>query len=140
MIKKIKSKIAFSLIEVIVASSILSITVFWVYKLIWENSKLINNSDNYLQLNSLFPVLQECIKNKWPSSFSSDSINSEKQFNFWSNLNWCEIWTTSNIIIDNIEYFLKSTLLENNSKYIKLELEIEWDWSAIEKKDFRLYK
>ena len=135
-----KNKKAFSLIEVIVASAILSITVFWVYKLIWENSKLISNSDNYLKLNSLFPVFQECIKNKWYSTFSSDSDNSEKNFNFWTDLNWCEIWTGNKIIIDNIEYYLKSKLLEKKSEYIDFELQIEWDWIAIKKKEFRLYK
>ena len=55
---------AFSLIEVVIAAGILSVTVFGVYKLIGENHKLINNSDNYLTLNNLFIPLQECIKNK----------------------------------------------------------------------------
>ena len=55
-----KNNKAFTLIEVIVATGILMISVFWVYKLIWENAKLINNSDNYLQLNLLFSPLSSC--------------------------------------------------------------------------------
>ena len=130
---------AFSLIEIIMASAILSITVFWVYKLIWENSKLMNNSENYLQLNSLFPVFQECIKNKWYSSFSD---NTTTKFNFWDNLNWCKTDSSTWVVIDNIEYFLEAKIESGNKKtdFIDFELQIEWDWVAIEKKDFRLYK
>jgi prepilin-type N-terminal cleavage/methylation domain-containing protein len=135
-----KNKKAFTLIEVIIASAILSITVFWVYKLIWENSKLINNSDNYLQLNSLFPAFEECIKNKWYSSFSGDLENSTKKINFWNNLNWCEIWNSNNVVIDNIEFFLETKIISKKNNYIDFELKIEWDWIAIEKKEFRLYK
>jgi prepilin-type N-terminal cleavage/methylation domain-containing protein len=130
---------AFTLIEVIVASAILSITVFWVYKLIWENAKLINNSNNYLQLNSLFSVFEECIKNKWYSNFLD---NSTTKFNFWNNLIWCETDSSTWVIIDNIEYFLEAKIDYGNKKtdYIDFELKIEWEWVGIEKKDFRLYK
>jgi len=57
-----KNKIAFTLVEVVVATSILMVSVFGVYKLIGENMKLINNNDNYLQLHSLFPALESCIE------------------------------------------------------------------------------
>jgi prepilin-type N-terminal cleavage/methylation domain-containing protein len=136
----IKIKKAFSLIEIIIASAILSVTVFWVYKLIWENSKLINNSWNYLQLNNLFLNLEECIESKWFSSFSSDSALDIIKFNFWNDLNWCEIWTSNKILIDNIEYYLEWKIKEKKINYIDFELNIEWDWVWIEKKEFRLYK
>lgn len=55
-------KKAFSLIEVVVATWILSIAVFWVYKMIWENNKIINNSNNFLNKTALFPVLETCIE------------------------------------------------------------------------------
>jgi len=134
-----KNKKAFTLIEVIIASAILSITVFWVYKLIWENSKLINNSDNYLQLNNLFLNSEECIKSKKADflSFNSWAI---KKINFWATLTWCELWNSDSIIIDNINYYINTKIASKQANFSDIELEIEWDWIWIEKKDFRLFK
>lgn len=137
---KQKNKKAFSLIEIIIASSILSITVFWVYKLISENYKLINNSENYLQINNLFLVFQECIKNKNYTTFSGDILNKKRKFNFWTDLKWCEIVTSSWVILNNIEYYLTSETTGTWINYIDFELKIEWDWIWIESKNFRLYK
>ena len=137
---KQKNKRAFSLIEIIIASSILSITVFWVYKLISENYKLINNSENYLQINNLFLVFQECIKNKNYTTFSDDILNEKRNFNFWTDLKWCEIVTSSWVILNNIEYYLSSETTGTWINYIDFELKIEWDWIWIESKNFRLYK
>lgn len=137
---KQKNKRAFSLIEIIIASSILSITVFWVYKLISENYKLINNSENYLQINNLFLVFQECIKNKNYTTFSGDTLNEKRKFNFWTDLKWCEIVTSSWVILNNIEYYLSSETTGTWINYIDFELKIEWDWIWIESKNFRLYK
>ena len=134
-----KNKKAFTLIEVIIASAILSITVFWVYKLIWENSKLINNSDNYLQLNNLFLNLEECIKSK-KTDFLLLSSWATQKINFWATLTWCELWASNTVLIDNINYYLKSKITWTWANYIDFELEIEWEWVAIEKKDFRLFK
>lgn len=97
-----KNKYAFSLIEVIIATAIISVTVFWVYKLIWENTKIISNSWNYLQLYSLFPVIEWCIEN----------LNSNFTWTIWiyyfylgNNIQSCE-YNSSWTIIDNIEYKL----------------------------------
>jgi len=91
---------AFSLIEVIVASVILSIAVFGVFKLIWENQKLINNSDNYKTTTSLFIPFQECIENIFWNSKSTWQ-------HFYLNLENCGTWSTQTwIILDNIEYIL----------------------------------
>ncbi len=134
------NKKAFSLIEVIIAASILSVTVFWVYKLIWENAKLINNSWNYLQLNTLFPALEECMKSK-PMSIYPNSWTIK--FNFWSDLNWCEISipTSTGVTIDNIEYILEWKIIDNQSpEYIDWELKIEWDWVGTSTGTFKLIK
>jgi prepilin-type N-terminal cleavage/methylation domain-containing protein len=64
---------AFTLIELIVATSILSITVFWIYKLIWENSKVVTNSNIITKTALLFPVVEACIDNLSPG-FESGSI------------------------------------------------------------------
>ena len=132
-----KNKKAFTLIEVVIATAILSITVFWVYKLIWENSKLINNSDNYLQLNNLFLNLEECIKNK-KTDYYSNSLNSIKKYDFWNDLKWCNNNSSTWVLIDNINYKLESKLTWTGSNYIDFELKIEWDWVGVEKKEFRL--
>ena len=134
-----KNKTAFTLIEVIIASAILSVTVFWVYKLIWENTKLINNSGNYLQLNNLFLNLEECIKNK-KSYFLSLSSWATKKINFWNTSTWCVIWNSTPVNIDNIDYYLESKITWTWSNNIDFELKIEWDWVWIEKKYFRLLK
>lgn len=98
------NKKAFSLIEVVVATSILSIAVFWVYKMIWENNKIITNSNNYLNKTSLFPVLETCIEQSWITSWT-------KYIDLWSDLKSCAT-SNSEIInkIDNIEYVLKVSL------------------------------
>ena len=133
-----KNKKAFTLIEIIIATWILSIAVFWVYKLIWENSKLINNSDNYLQLNNLFLNLEECIKSKKNDIKTKNNWDIVK-INFWNDLKWCNISTTDNKVeINNIDYFLNAEINDKQNNYIDLELSIEWDWIWKEKKDFRL--
>ena len=133
-----KNKKAFTLIEIIIATWILSIAVFWVYKLIWENSKLINNSDNYLQLNNLFLNLEECLKSKKDDIKIKNNWDIVK-INFWNDLKWCNILTTDNKVeINNIDYFLNAEINDKQNNYIDLELSIEWDWIWKEKKDFRL--
>jgi len=127
-----KNKIAFTLVEVVVATSILMISVFGVYKLIWENSRLINNNDNYLQLHSLFPALESCIDkigyNNFSYTFPSDIWKTNK-YDFWNNMNWCINNSSSwKIILDNIEYSLSSKVLSWGIDFIDFELEISWDW------------
>ena len=109
-----KSKQPFSIIEVVTATIILSIAVFWVFKLISENQKIINNSDNYNTATSLFLPFQECIENIW-----SWTLNNQI---FYINLNNC---TKSNsqtwIIINNTEYSLYWSWISDNKfdLYIK---------------------
>jgi len=133
---------AFSLIEVVIAAGILSVTVFGVYKLIGENSKLINNSDNYLTLNNLFIPFQECIKNKWISWFSSDNIWDKIDFNFGTNfdeLDECNKWWSNIIKLNNIEYTLIWEIVSKNTDSINWKLKIEADWVWSKKIDFLQY-
>ena len=113
----------FSLIEVIVASSILSISVFGVYKLIWENTKIINNSSNSVQLNYFFPIIEECIANIWFWNFSH-TIWYEYDFNLWLNNNECSTWTLNKVNIDNIDYDIKWVIKDYQLNYIDWELSI----------------
>lgn len=118
-----KIKIAFSLIEVVIATSIISITVFWVYRLIWENTKIISNSWNYLQANSLFPVLEECIKN-----INSDFLILSGAYDIylWGSLTWCII-SSNKTNIDNIDYSLSALITNTWSNYIDWGLSISSD-------------
>ena len=116
----------FSLIEVVIATSIITITVFWVYKLIWENSKIISNSSNYLQVNSLIPVLQECLEDIGFNNLYS-SVWEEYTIGLWNSwfLNECNKNSTDSIIIDNIEYNMSVEIIDiSTDEYIEWELAI----------------
>ena len=101
--KILKNK-AFTLVEILISAVILSVTVFWVYKLIWENTKIINNSDNYLQANILLQNAVECIEHIWFLNFKNTGLNNH-EFNFWSTQTWCLTWSQL-VSIDNIDYKL----------------------------------
>ncbi len=134
-----KQKIAFSLLEVVVASLILTITVFWTFKLIWENQKLISNASNYKNTTSLFIPLIECIKHISYSWFDDKSEWKTHYINFWDDLNWCEIWKNKTKI-NNIEYELSWKIIKHEIwKYITFNLKIISDYSKLEK-EFNLLK
>lgn len=112
---KFNKKIAFSLIEVIIATSIISITVFWIYKLISENTKIINNSWDYLQANSLFPIIEECLDNIWFENFWTWTY----VFTLSGWLNECSTWSLDEEVnIDNLNYQLMWIAEDKTSEYI----------------------
>ena len=120
----IQNKRAFSLVEVVVATTILSMSVFWIYRLIWENSKILTHSSNYTQANMLFRSIEECIDNIGITVFSGSNIQNYK-FNFWSDMNWCFVWELDPVILDNIEYELSWTI--TNSWYVLWNKYIDWE-------------
>ncbi len=111
------------MIEVIIATSILTISVFWVYKLIWENTKIITNSSNFIQANYIFPIFEECIENIWFNSYMQN-IWQEYFFNFWNDKKECKIWTNNGVIIDNLEYILKWKIINYWTWFIDWELSV----------------
>jgi len=118
------NKKAFSLIEVIVATSILSIAVFWVYKMIGENSKIVINSNNYLNTSLLFPIIETCIDSNW--------ITTSKYIDLWIDYKSCN-YSDTNIInkIDNIDYVLFADMKDNTpSKSRILEISVSSDYTA----------
>ena len=117
----VKNKSAFTLIEVVIATSIITLTVFGAYKLIWENIKIINKSWNLQQTKALFPLLEECIENIWFNTFSL----SEYSFNFWIDNLGCSIWDSNDIIIDNIGYEIKWVIINSTIDFIDWELSIK---------------
>lgn len=107
----------FSLIEVIVATSILTIAVFWIFKLIWENSKILANSQNYIQANLLLQPSKECLDYLLKIS----DLNTVKTTLSWayldlSDFNWvCVIWNNLTVnTLDNIDY---SIYIEKNNEW-----------------------
>jgi len=126
-----KLKKWFSIIEIVISTAILTIWVFWVYKLIWNNMNFIANNENLLQLNMLYIPFRECIKSIWYNSLSWN-YNSWDSFsiNFWSDNMWCFTWiynTTydfSWVILQNQEYFMYGKIIQKTSTWIKLELNI----------------
>lgn len=124
--KKLNNLSAFTLIEVMVAASILSITVFGVYKLIGENTKLVSNHEQYSFANTLFPTLQECIEHLGFTNFNDSTTY---YFNFWTNWDDCNSETslTNTIELDNIEYTLSGTTSSDISQKIDWTLEVQSD-------------
>ena len=120
----LQKKSAFSLIEVVIATSILSLSVFGVYKLIWENIKLMNRSDVYLTANHLFPTVQECVSNKWFAYFKMQSPTTY-YLTFWTGSIGCMFWTNAvSVNLDNIEYTLQANITNSGSNFIDFDLSV----------------
>lgn len=150
-----KSKNAFSIIEIIISTIILTIWVFWVYKLIWNNMNYIANNENLLQLNMMYNPLRECIKSIWYNSLSW-SYNSWDDFsiNFWQDNTECLTWSYNNtydftwVVLQNQEYYMYSKIIEKTATQIKLELNIyntlNWylfkSWSTNEDNKYLIIK
>lgn len=121
-----KTKKWFSLIEIIIATWIITISVFWVYRLIWENTKLINGSWNYTQAYSLFPVFKECLINIWIDWITDKSIWSEYWIFLWDDFDSCEL-SNSWVVLDNIDYYLLWNITNASSDFIDWQLNINSD-------------
>lgn len=134
-----KNKRAFSLIEVVIATWIISVSVFWVYKMIWENTKIINKSSEYFQINTLFQSLEECIENKWNIDFYW-IIWDEYSFVLWNNYKDCDIESLWSNTINWINYFLRWKIIEKNTDYINWQLEISSDNNSVITQEFKQIK
>lgn len=129
---------AFSLIEVLIATTILSIAVFWVYKLIGENTKIINNSDNYVQAHTMIPNIIACIENIWFDTFESSPTQSY-QFEFWSTGTWCILWANT-VTVDNIDYQLYGNITNSGSNYIDRNIRVRSDAIGSVTKNYKQIK
>ncbi len=132
-----KSTKAFSLIEIIISISILTIWVFWVYKLIWNNMNLLSNNENFITLNSLYNPFKECLNSIWYNSLST-KYNSWDTFsvNFWENNLWCATWSYNEnlnfswVSLNNQNYFLYAKVIWKDINKINLETNIFNDTSG----------
>lgn len=104
------TKNAFTLIEIIISTIILTTWVFAIYSLLTINSNNLNNYDTLITSKDLFENMQECIKKIWISWFSSSQT--WYSFNFWTDNNLCLTWSYNTSLsfswvkLDNKEYFL----------------------------------
>lgn len=101
------SQYGFSLIEVIVSTIILTIWVFWVYKLIGNNMALLGKNEVQLTMKTLNKNFQECLTNKYDSITVGDF-----SMNFWIDNMWCELnefqenYNFTGVVINNQDFFL----------------------------------
>lgn len=119
------SKKAFSILEVLIASLVLSVTVFWVYKLIGENSRLIGNKDIFTQKNILLLNAQKCL-NYWGFSELKNAAINDMSINFGANNSSCFTGTY------NTDYSFPSVNMNATNYYISAQITNSWatfiDW------------
>ncbi len=145
---KYKSKNAFSIIEVVVSSIILSLSVFWIYKLIAENNKLINNSNNFLDANILITNSITCLENFWFDNLKSSNFNSQIWSIYFENTltGKCLTWTYDSdysftwVILNNLDYYLYAKITGSWSDYLYWNLWVynESVWKV--EKDWKMWK
>lgn len=126
-----KNKKWFSLIEVIIATSIISITIFGIYKLISENTKSVEKSNMILTTTNLFSVLENCIENNYGSWY----------LYLWTDLKSCNFQNSQiENNIDWIYYIISSKEKASNSKITiwetKIFSEFLWTktWTYVQRK------
>lgn len=138
-----QNKKAFTLVEIIISTIILTAGVFGIYKLLSINTNNLNNYDNQFQIESLFSNIQECIKSIWYNSFSS--TQTWYSFSFWTDNKWCFTWAYNTsldfswVILDNREYLLYWSALLSTNK-IDWQLFVKEASSSGQTRNFTLYK
>lgn len=121
-----KNNRAFTLLELVVATTILTISVFWVYKLISENTKSIENSNYYYNAKLLFPSVNACIDNTKIND--TIEINDTVYISFWENLDECiALDSPTTNLIDNIDYGFKAT--KTDEKEWEIEIFSLYAWT-----------
>ncbi|MDD4151724.1 MAG: hypothetical protein PHR68_03860 [Candidatus Gracilibacteria bacterium] len=104
------TKKAFTLVEIIISTIILTTGVFAIYSLLTINSNNLNNYDTLITSKDLFENMQECIKKIGIAGFSSSQTG--YSFNFGTDNNSCltgsynTSLSFSGVKLDNKEYFL----------------------------------
>ena len=82
---------------------------------------------------NVFLPLESCIEKIWYDGFWDKTIWKVYDFDFWnSQMNWCTNSSLSLIIIlDNLEYYLSSTVLQSWVDFMDFETKIfaDWVWS-----------
>ncbi|MCP4523510.1 MAG: hypothetical protein GY828_04795 [Candidatus Gracilibacteria bacterium] len=130
------AKKAFSLIELIVATSILTLTVFGVLKLIGENTKTISNAQLSSQLNYLLQPTKECLGSIGISTLQAEGTTVYVNIGSPDNP-LCLIGNSNTLLtIDGIEYQIKADKISYNTKYIRWNLEVSDNFGGIATMNF----
>jgi len=117
----------FTLSEILISISILSIVIFWILKMINENKKLITNNNNVSNMYNILLNTKECINYFWYSSFINNSAT-WYSINFWNN-NSCETGAIDEKIINlNWKDYNTNLYIKKELEQIKFEIEINWNW------------
>lgn len=118
---------AFTLIEVIVATSILTLSIFGIYKLIGENMRLIGNSSALSTSALLLNDTKECLKSFGYDAFSWTALYS---VSFGNNNLGCftgaynSDYSFSGVTLDSKEYFLSAEILNETTTGRDWKLEV----------------
>lgn len=127
---KITNRAWFSIIEVVISSIILSLSVFGIYKLIAENNKLINNSNNFLDANILLTNSITCLENIWFDNLQTSNFNSQIWSIYFENslTGKCSTWTYDSdysftwVKLNNLDYYLYAKITGSWSDYLDWNL------------------
>lgn len=116
---KKKSTQGFSLVEIIISTIILTIGVFWVYKLLGNNMLLLGKNDTWLTMKTLEQNLTECI-----TYFSKEWISlsgSGFSITLWNDLLWCEKWSFDE------NYHFTGVTLSGETYYLYWKQKASWE-------------
>ncbi len=120
-----KNKKAFSLVELIIATVVLTIGVFWVSALLTNTQNNINNVAEFSKKETLFYSVFECFKSK--KSFSDLNNWETYSVDFWTNLKWCNVilnWNTKTTI-NGLDYYFKAEIIKKSWNQVKAKIFID---------------
>lgn len=129
-----KNFLWFTLIEIIIAVGILSIGVFWVYKMLSLSLANTNETIKKTSQDLLISSFKECLKSIWYNSLSwSYNVWSGFSMNFWNSYTWCLTWSFDNnytfswVYMNNwtntwINFYLFAKVLEKNITWMKFKI------------------
>lgn len=133
--KNMLNKKWFSILEVLISTLILSISVFSIYKLIGENRKSLEKSNSEFSVNNLFSVLENCIENK-------KNLTGSLYLDLWTDLKKCDFVTSEKINnIDWVDYIISiKKKAKSTNKFVFWETKIFSEytntktWTYLQKK------
>jgi Tfp pilus assembly protein PilV len=129
-----KNKKAFSLVELIIATIVLTIGVFWVSALLTNTQNNINNVENFSKKETLFYSVFECFKSE--KDFSNSTDWATFYVNFWTDLKECDVNSTKTATtINNLDYYFKVEVTDKTSNEKELKIFVN-----NKKRIFRIFK